>query len=1034
MMILDKRVFSVVAMFALLLNASAQASEIEDDILIYSAHTNIDPNEAAYPENLPEIPYNISQVAVYLRNLLNDDGLVDANVVFEDSVEIGALFETYVDPDNEYLMSNVTAGYRYVILLDDLDYTLKFPELAFEGAYQLSKKILRSGSTPLLLMTASANNTEMTTIRENSHRIANGCGMHLISAGSAANAALKSSDADALNDDRTSYLVACMIYTQITGKRVDPMSYVPEDTSDVMISNATELADLAYSTQAEESVTAQYDLDVGNTGAIRYNTINVTDEFSDWVRYLFVGSSTERGLSARLQQVIAKNFQVHEIKLSNSQELRQMDLDNNASTLEEYKDQAAFIYTRWPQVTADKVRSAHQAKIVPIICDRPPNLRYGKQPNMDRGLQWPLRNYTWPWMKTYYSEFHEYDGWNLITLNVAMGRLYEHNPLLLATNDDVHMSEPLYWLAVSQMLSSTLGQKLVPPDDLTGDSLAAYNIGHEYIKQVAHLSENGAFTPDSRLRVIEPTPHLAEPGVFYRLQLEFVTDTPRDYSWEVDPGAPLPDGLSLSSSGLISGTPTEYFNSQVVVVKVTDAAGAFRKVHLTLFTLLNPIPVAEPDAAITARGRPVSIDVLANDVDADAYPSPLSIVSVSSPSWGSAEIVAGKIVYTPQANLSSQDSFTYTITDGENFATGSIEVLHHAYIWIPLDEDTGSSTYDAYGTTVGTMLQFTDVETAHVEGKYGNALTFDGRDDRVLLNTLQPLPLGSSPRTLMCWMRTPAAVPPEGQGLIGYGQKTGGQRFLLRLENPNEDAVQRLALDIHGAILIGPTNLADNQWHHVAVVCDDLNDNGSLTIGECRLYVDGELEASVMTDPTRANKVVNTVPLNNSPVIGGASVSGQFNFRGAIDDVRIFPEVLTADEVAAYANGMADAAARWHLDQFGHAYVRWTADDDGDQLNRLYEYALGGDPSVADASDFGYEFTFNPESKKLEVSFNRRKSDTHGLKYIVEASSDLIDWETLITREIASETHSSLSGFDRVTFETGDESLPQQFFRLRIVE
>ena len=51
----------------------------------------------------------------------------------------------------------------------------------------------------------------------------------------------------------------------------------------------------------------------------------------------------------------------------------------------------------------------------------------------------------------------------------------------------------------------------------------------------------------------------------------------------------------------------------------------------------------------------------------------------------------------------------------------------------------------------------------------------------------------------------------------------------------------------------------------------------------------------------------------------------------------------STDEVSAYAGGKADAASRWHLEHFGNASAIWTADEDNDQLNRLFEYALGGD-------------------------------------------------------------------------------------------
>jgi len=521
--------------------------------------------------------------------------------------------------------------------------------------------------------------------------------------------------------------------------------------------------------------------------------------------------------------------------------------------------------------------------------------------------------------------------------------------------------------------------------------------------------------------------------VFYSLQLQS-EEGGANHTWEVDPDAPLPDGLSLSSTGLISGTPTAFFNSQIVVVKVTDADGAFRKAALKFFSPPNPIPVAEPDTALATNRQPVTIDVLANDFDADGQPSPLSLVSVSSPNWGSAEVSGGKVVYTPQSTLSARDSFLYTITDGANLATGAVAVLHHSgYVWIPLDEDSGSNVSDAHGTSVGTMINFANVETAHVEGVHGNALTFDGSNDQVLLNDLQRLPLGSSPRTIMCWMRTPTEIPAEAQGLFIYGAKAGEQWLSLHLLNNSSNTIQRLALDAWGAKNIGNTDLADNQWHHVAAVCEDSNGDGILRLSESKLYVDGAAEETEMSG--KQKRVINTIA-NTPPTIGGASNHAQFNFRGDIDDVRIFPVALSSNEVAAYANGTADAAPRWHLEHFGNASAIWTAEDDSDHLNRLAEYAFGGNPASADAPDFGYELRFNPDTGKLEASFNRRQAGTHRLNYLAEASPDLIDWETLTTTQIASNAHPTLPGFDRVTFETDNDttSLPRQFLRLRIVE
>ena len=195
MMFLEKRIFRVVAFLcALVIGVSVQASDIEDDILLFAPDAT-----------LGYIPYDLSQVAVYLGDLLGETaGYETADVVFDASTG-RSLLESYVHPDiKPVTLASVTAGYRQVILLDNFTFGRDFPEMAFEGTYQMSKAILRSGSTPLLLMGASPYASERVAIQENAYRVANGCGIHLIPAGAGAMEALDTLSIPSL-DDAVSY-------------------------------------------------------------------------------------------------------------------------------------------------------------------------------------------------------------------------------------------------------------------------------------------------------------------------------------------------------------------------------------------------------------------------------------------------------------------------------------------------------------------------------------------------------------------------------------------------------------------------------------------------------------------------------------------------------------------------------------------------------------------------------------------------------------------------------------------------------------
>jgi hypothetical protein len=76
----------------------------------------------------------------------------------------------------------------------------------------------------------------------------------------------------------------------------------------------------------------------------------------------------------------------------------------------------------------------------------------------------------------------------------------------------------------------------------------------------------------------------------------------------------------------------------------------------------NTAPVAVDDAAETDEGVPVTVDVLANDSDADG--DVLSVDAVRQPGSGTAAIETGGVTYTPAPGFIGIDSFTYTVVDG----------------------------------------------------------------------------------------------------------------------------------------------------------------------------------------------------------------------------------------------------------------------------------------------------------------------------------------------------------------------------------
>ncbi len=75
-------------------------------------------------------------------------------------------------------------------------------------------------------------------------------------------------------------------------------------------------------------------------------------------------------------------------------------------------------------------------------------------------------------------------------------------------------------------------------------------------------------------------------------------------------------------------------------------------------------PVAVDDSAVTALATAVTIDVLANDTDADEDSLFISGIGSGTPNGGTLSLSGNEVVYTPAATFGGIDSFVYTVSDG----------------------------------------------------------------------------------------------------------------------------------------------------------------------------------------------------------------------------------------------------------------------------------------------------------------------------------------------------------------------------------
>ena len=169
------------------------------------------------------------------------------------------------------------------------------------------------------------------------------------------------------------------------------------------------------------------------------------------------------------------------------------------------------------------------------------------------------------------------------------------------------------------------------------------------------------------------------------------------------------------------------------------------------------------------------------------------------------------------------------------------------------------------------------------DGKIGGALAFDGEDDFVSIPNQDHFNLTGG-ITVLAWVQVRSFTRPW-QAIVTKGDRA------WRLHRANERqsvgfACSDLARDQVGDLL-GKTDIADGEWHHVAGILDE---------GKMSIFVDGVLDASATFSPN--------ISTNEYPVLIGANaqVKGRW-FHGIIDEVRIYDRALSLDELRALAGG-----------------------------------------------------------------------------------------------------------------------------------
>ena len=630
-----------IRVFAILLVTFAMASpgfaqDKSDDILLVS----VGESSSLY-----------SDVAVHLQGLLAGvDGYRNSQVHLHQDSRIESLSDGFYDQNSEDIgfRAKVAEGYRNVVLIptinttptgtiefrefgggptnvyDDAPLDNKYfaPEVFYDGASQLSKVILNAGSTPKLFLPKNAdqNINDYGSVMQ---RVANGVGLDLIPGAQAVESA------GAISSDEEQYVYASSIFTQLTGLNANRSTYSPAGISS---ENSTALGDTAQAAINTHQATEHYNTSYEEEGAVVYRNLDVSSApFNDVIKYAYKGTSTHDFTRDALQKIIndnpntssffrklgSRNGESFGTRYWHPDDVDPNDGQNQLTKLTNPNDtdQRAFQFVSGSFAGADAqtLIDLGQENLVPLAFDWIKSFAIGRV----TGTESTLDALDFHSSSELYFNYAE-RGFNLIPLTIGMGRLNEEMEGFIASDDGIHISDPLIYMNAYMMLSSALGTEF-PFPELTAEDIRRGNytseqirmaalLGHDLIKELAFLSETGEFVPDSDLLISMDELLEAQIGQEYSQQL-FATGGDAEYSWELISDAGLPEGFSLSSDGLLSGIVMDDFGTWNMAFQVTDGTGAFKKVGLRLSAVAA---VPEPTTGALALLAAVSLAMRRN--------------------------------------------------------------------------------------------------------------------------------------------------------------------------------------------------------------------------------------------------------------------------------------------------------------------------------------------------------------------------------------------------------------------------------------
>ncbi len=219
-------------------------------------------------------------------------------------------------------------------------------------------------------------------------------------------------------------------------------------------------------------------------------------------------------------------------------------------------------------------------------------------------------------------------------------------------------------------------------------------------------------------------------------------------------------------------------------------------------------------------------------------------------------------------------------------------------ISLPFNEGTGTTATDTTGNgNTGTLIN----GPAWTTGKTGGALSFDGSNDSVYVANSSSLNTATTGLTVSAWVYRNA----NQQGFVSVLSRQQGnsyyERFYLGFENGNYRWLVNTTSGYSDFTLGGAAPLG--QWLHLV---------GTFDGTDVKLYVNGALQFS---SPHSGTLPTDTTGLTIGANYNDAAHTAQEVFNGKIDEVNVYAQALTAQDVSALSQTKSGPIVSLALDE-----------------------------------------------------------------------------------------------------------------------